>query len=727
MTQRNRSYKILGILGKGGFGTVHRAELLGLGGFTKPVALKVLNAEVSNVEDYAARLRDEARLLGLLRHRAIVQVDGLIMLEGRWTVVMELIEGADLRCILNDNAPMPPGVALEIAQEVASALHAAYDRPWAGREALRVLHRDIKPSNIRITPTGEVKVLDFGVARADFSSREVMTQAHILGSQSYMAPERFNGQDSHAGDVYSLGLVLYECLMGRKLGPRSFQEYVYVESLQSAIDELMDRHGQPELGRLVERSLDWDPDLRPTAHEFERTARTLRASFPEPWLSDWAERHVNISFPEEPATDAPYPVRTLVETTVHQPTPTLPGQATGSQPVKHSTPGSVDLSGNTRSLTGIPLRHLASVPDGTDNDLGKPSLNHSPSQEENLPPPPKLARAANSPPKSRPGTANSSPVYSSSRLASTQFRQGPAQNPSLRVAAENTSNTTDNTEGSTVLPTSGPARTVATLMIVTFFCSILIVALATFLFPDFPALQGPDSTSTKGADIQPQQASTSSSQPPGDSRNMNVIRKPEPPNPADNSVVQAATPPGEPVSRETTAAAVPAPAHPRPLNSEKQSSSEVAASSTNTPVSTEPRVSPRQTPGSIDAQSQPATQLSTEGTSPADIPASNDQGDLESATAASQQDASPGAAEPAVSLQPSPTMGLVTVSGDITEVWLTDERGKHPPGLLEPGTYRIQVVFYPGQVPQETRSISVEAGRSINVTCQSDFGMCAFK
>jgi serine/threonine-protein kinase len=200
-------------VGRGGFGTVYRAELMGPSGFRKQVALKVLNPDLPEAIGVAERLRDEARLLGMLRHRAIVQVDGLHLLNGRWTVVMEFVEGVDLKQLLAEVGPLSPGLALEIVQEVANALHYAYelsadhsvsvratraaDGSLSVSGGLRLLHRDIKPGNIQLTAAGEVKVLDFGVARADFADREAQTQSIYFGSLNYMAPERLDGIDEH--------------------------------------------------------------------------------------------------------------------------------------------------------------------------------------------------------------------------------------------------------------------------------------------------------------------------------------------------------------------------------------------------------------------------------------------------------------------------------------------------------------------------------------------------
>lgn len=113
---------------------------------------------------------------------------------------------------------MPPVAALAIVEEVASALHAAWHQDGPDGAPLRLIHRDIKPSNLRITAHGEVKMLDFGVARAELSSREEHTQEAAFGTVPYMAPERFYGEDTVAGDVYALGVTLFEMLTGVKPG-----------------------------------------------------------------------------------------------------------------------------------------------------------------------------------------------------------------------------------------------------------------------------------------------------------------------------------------------------------------------------------------------------------------------------------------------------------------------------------------------------------------------------
>jgi serine/threonine protein kinase len=297
-----RRYKVLEAVGRGGFGTVYKAALLGPGGFRKTVALKVLNPEIAEKEDLAARLRDEARMLGLLKHRAIVHVDGLQRLADRWALVMEFVEGVDLKHLLTRTGPMPVGPALEVMEEVASALHTAYASTGEGGAPLRLLHRDVKPSNVRLTPGGEVKVLDFGVARAEFKGRESQTESVFFGSLMYMAPERLDGIDGHRGDVYGCGATLYELLVGEPLGRTSGNRERHEARVSEGLEKLWAACPDEPVYRTVAACLSYDEDERPTAHTLARHLRNLRKERPGPFLRDWAEQVVPRVPPEIPGS-----------------------------------------------------------------------------------------------------------------------------------------------------------------------------------------------------------------------------------------------------------------------------------------------------------------------------------------------------------------------------------------------------------------------------------------
>ena len=213
MGRTDRRYHIDDVLGRGGFGTVYRATLTDNDGFTKAVAVKLLNDAQAHAE-VLQRFRDEARILGLLRDRAIVQVDPPVQLGGRWAVVMELVDGASLSRLLKRHGSFPPRVALEVIAEVARALDKAIHQPGPDGRPLRLVHRDLKPGNIQLTQAGEVKILDFGIARADFDQREAKTTHGIVGTPGYIAPERFDGHEDPKGDVFSLGGVLFKLLCG---------------------------------------------------------------------------------------------------------------------------------------------------------------------------------------------------------------------------------------------------------------------------------------------------------------------------------------------------------------------------------------------------------------------------------------------------------------------------------------------------------------------------------
>jgi serine/threonine protein kinase len=200
-----KQYRVLGSIGKGGFGTVYRAAIVG-DRAAAPVAIKLLH-EGKLPDGTLERFRDEARILRLAKDRTIVSVEPPMMLSGRWAVVMDYVDGCSASQLLDKDA-LPPGAAVELVGEVARALEALHKQPGPTGAPLELLHRDLKPGNIQITRNGEVRLLDFGFARAEFAAREAKTMFEIGGTSGYLAPERLVGMEGPEGDIFSLGVVL---------------------------------------------------------------------------------------------------------------------------------------------------------------------------------------------------------------------------------------------------------------------------------------------------------------------------------------------------------------------------------------------------------------------------------------------------------------------------------------------------------------------------------------
>ena len=282
---RGRTYTLGPLIGRGGFGSVYCAQVTGHAGFRKRVALKMVNRESQHKPHILGRMRDEARMLGLVRHRAIVHVEDLILLDQRWTLVMEWVDGVDLASLIAAG-PVPFGPAMEMVEEVAAALDAAWNAPGEAGTPLHLLHRDIKPSNVRLTPQGEVKLLDFGTARATFDARESNTQGDVFGSLRYIAPERLNGEEGPAADIWSLGLVLLELLLGQRLRMAPLDRERHQLDVQGLLQRI-----DPEAVDLLRTMLSWEPQQRPTAVQVAREARSLGRQSTDPSLRDWAATH----------------------------------------------------------------------------------------------------------------------------------------------------------------------------------------------------------------------------------------------------------------------------------------------------------------------------------------------------------------------------------------------------------------------------------------------------
>ena len=222
-----RKITFLRALGKGGFGSVHLAEVRSGEGLVHRMAVKVLHEDLSSDKELAARARDEARLMSQLNHDNIVRIYGLTRIAGRSAVLMEYVEGIDCVRLINkarsEGGGVPFRAAARIMECAADALWTAYRAvsPQT-KQQLRVVHRDIKPGNILVSTSGTTKVMDFGVARADFE-REAETQSLMFGTQRYMAPERWlEGECGHASDIFSLGVTFWELVTGEKFAQVPF-------------------------------------------------------------------------------------------------------------------------------------------------------------------------------------------------------------------------------------------------------------------------------------------------------------------------------------------------------------------------------------------------------------------------------------------------------------------------------------------------------------------------
>ena len=255
---------------------MYLAEQLSADGFSRIIAIKLLHAKWSSHDEVVMRTRDEARLLGLIRHQHIVKVEDLTSIDGKCAIVMEYLEGVDLKAMMTflpeRNLVFPRKALFEIVLAVASALDAAYNGvPLQGGQPLRLIHRDIKPSNIFVTINGGIKLLDFGTARANFAQREAKTQALAFGSQGYMAPERMLGEeDTPAADIFSLGITLYELLALESIGripvrPNKFQ--AKMDEKVAAVPLEGDPQWVEKVRTTLRRMLSYEPTDRPTATE----------------------------------------------------------------------------------------------------------------------------------------------------------------------------------------------------------------------------------------------------------------------------------------------------------------------------------------------------------------------------------------------------------------------------------------------------------------------------
>jgi serine/threonine protein kinase len=283
----SQSHYILGqVIARGGMAEVYRGLHVGQDGFKRIVAIKRILPQFSNHKEFADMFRDEAHIGQRLQHVNVVKVECYDVIEGLPSIVMEFVDGSDLRSILaeieksNDIRRFPMPMVLHVIAEAARGLHYAHTRrdDVTGRP-LEIVHRDISPQNILVSFNGEIKVTDFGIAAADSDFKNTETRAGIVkGKYSYMSPEQISAKKVDGRtDIYALAIVMWEMLAMRRLFS-SDNEVEVIEMVKNCKipGRLRDfnKEVHEELELICMRALAKDPSKRfSTAEDFERALR----------------------------------------------------------------------------------------------------------------------------------------------------------------------------------------------------------------------------------------------------------------------------------------------------------------------------------------------------------------------------------------------------------------------------------------------------------------------
>ncbi|WP_290052905.1 serine/threonine-protein kinase [Amycolatopsis solani] len=308
-------YKIEGLLGRGGMGEVHRAYDTA---HDRVVALKLLSDPFVADEAFRARFRRESQIVARLREPHVIPIHAYGEIDGRLYLDMRLVEGKDLKELL-EAGPLEPARAAGIVEQVAGALDAAHEDG--------LVHRDVKPSNVLVTSADFVYLVDFGIARSMTAEGTSITgTGNVIGTLDYMAPERF-GEAPITGlvDVYALACVFFECVTGRRpfLGEgAAAQMGAHLTAPPPAPSQV--RPGlPPALDAVVAHGMAKNPaDRYPTASAFAEAVRAA-VTAPAPAIPTWQKTL--------PGPVAP-PPQTPPRPTLAAPPPTFTGPPSGGVP-----------------------------------------------------------------------------------------------------------------------------------------------------------------------------------------------------------------------------------------------------------------------------------------------------------------------------------------------------------------------------------------------------------
>ncbi len=261
-------YLVYERLGVGGMATVHRALERGIEGFERMVALKRLLPHLAEDASFIKSFVREAKLASLLNHVNIVQIFELGRVGTEYFISMEYIDGRDIRRILRHarkvTGPPPVNISVGILLQLCEALDYAHNKADEEGQPLQLVHRDVSPSNVLVTSAGHVKVIDFGIAKAQSSQLRTQT-GRVKGKLAYMAPEAITGKELDArSDLFAVGVIAHEMLTARPLfaSKNEYQTLLKVQRGDILPPSTFNQGCQPELDAIVLRALARDPDQR---------------------------------------------------------------------------------------------------------------------------------------------------------------------------------------------------------------------------------------------------------------------------------------------------------------------------------------------------------------------------------------------------------------------------------------------------------------------------------
>ncbi|HEV2718658.1 MAG TPA: TonB family protein, partial [Thermoanaerobaculia bacterium] len=308
-------YVLLDKIATGGMAEVWKARMRGVEGFQKTVAIKKILPHLSDNQDFIEMFIDEAKLAAQLNHNNIIHIYDLGKIQSSYYIAMEYIDGYDLKTILklagDRDQPLNVELALFIASKVAAALDYAHRKRDFEDRDLGLVHRDVSPQNVLISQEGDIKLCDFGIAKA--ASKASHTQAGALkGKLQYMSPEQAWGRTiDKRSDIFALATVLFEMLTGRKLftGDNELSILEQVREARISSPSQYNDEVTPQIDAIVVKALQKDPANRyQTAGEMERDINQVLYSFkPTPTAADLAI-YMHRLESSEPVAASPAPV-----------------------------------------------------------------------------------------------------------------------------------------------------------------------------------------------------------------------------------------------------------------------------------------------------------------------------------------------------------------------------------------------------------------------------------